>query len=148
MKVSNPSHSGSTLPHNFQSPPDDSEQHKRCTDLVKKLLAQYEVTGYICAVSSDSASCLSKNTLGRTIAGISPQELQACWVDVENIHPSSNPVLSQSAGRAKVALTFCSLGFVHSAKQTEPDMRGCKAFAPHKLQAFPFSGAGAILPRY
>lgn len=39
VKVSNPSHSGSTLPYNFQSPPDDSEQHKRCTDLVKKLLA-------------------------------------------------------------------------------------------------------------
>lgn len=99
-------------------------------------------------MSSDRTSCLSKNTLGRTIAGICPQELQACWVDVKNIRSSSNPVLSQSAGRAKVALTFCSLVFIHRAKQTEPDMQACKAFSPHKLQAFPFSDAGAILPGY
>lgn len=101
-------------------------------------------------MSSDNTSCLSKNTLGRAVAGLSlsSRELQACWVDPENMSPSSDPVLSQASERAKVALTFCSLVFTHPAKQMEPDTQDCKASQPHKTQTFPFSDAGIVLPGY
>lgn len=81
----------------------------------------------------------------RHLSSRTPSLLGWCGEYTPLIQPCPLPVRGKGQGCADIL--FFGV-YTPSEADGAADMRACKAFAPHKLQAFPFSGAGAILPRY